>query len=227
MHIETECPRCHTRFRVQPALAGKPMRCPADGCRTVFVVRDVAAGAPRPTPAPHGRPQQSGSVGDLIPILPAEQAAPGAPPERAAGRLTDLIPLAPAEAAPADLPLERAPSWHEPPPVRRPPGGPPEGRETVVEGRTSPEGPEEDTATDDGPRVFQPGAWERPAVRRGAGAPPATPEAPVPAPGQPPESVVTLEHDEAHEPHRPRGRWARWVIVPFFVAVLGGLGAGV
>jgi hypothetical protein len=100
--ISIVCPRCNTSYQVQDELRGKAIRCPVPTCRTVFQVGDVAAPPPvgprAQAPAPAGAPQQSGSVGDLVPLLPTE---PGAQP---------VVPLLPAEAAP---------NWHDAPPVRR------------------------------------------------------------------------------------------------------------
>jgi hypothetical protein len=62
------------------------MRGPNPLCRTIFEVRDVSAPAPPPVPPPAAVPAppglRSGSVGDMVPILSAEIAAPdqSAPP---------------------------------------------------------------------------------------------------------------------------------------------------
>lgn len=76
MHLKTTCPRCHTTYQVEPALRGKHMRCPRQECRFVFEIRDAdgpASPIAPPTPARH----VTGGVGDLVPILQAEQADPG------------------------------------------------------------------------------------------------------------------------------------------------------
>jgi hypothetical protein len=66
-------------------MRGKRTRCPNPPCRAVFEVRDEIAAAPAPSSASEatlpGR-QVSGSVSDLLPLLPAEQVSPAeaAPP---------------------------------------------------------------------------------------------------------------------------------------------------
>jgi outer membrane protein assembly factor BamB len=120
--IAVVCPRCKRTFHLQPELQGQAIRCP--GCGYIFLVeqaeppRTPAAGRPGPTSTQH-----TGSVGDLIPILPAEAAPlpnPAQPPSLSS-HVSDLLPLVESEPAnPENVPLERTPSWHEPPPVRRP-----------------------------------------------------------------------------------------------------------
>src|SRR5947207_5337000 len=95
--ITAVCPGCKTSYQVQDSLRGKPMRCPQPTCRTVFVVDDPAA-RPASQPAPG---QQTGSVGEVIPLLPVEDAPPA--PPREAPHVGDLLELLPAEAA--DPPL--------------------------------------------------------------------------------------------------------------------------
>src|SRR5437867_6312705 len=83
MHIKTRCPRCENTYQVDPGLKGKRMRCPNTLCRAVFEVQDVAqapASPVQPSP-PAPTPVRSGKVGDIVPMLPAEAAAPVAPPE--------------------------------------------------------------------------------------------------------------------------------------------------
>jgi hypothetical protein len=91
MHIKTLCPMCGSTYQVDPGLKGKRMRCPNAICRHIFEVHDVAEPvAPvvplpaAPTPVPIPVPPRSGSVGDVVPILPAEIAAleKPAPPRR-------------------------------------------------------------------------------------------------------------------------------------------------
>jgi outer membrane protein assembly factor BamB len=138
-------------------MRGKRMRCTT--CREVFEVRDEAAAGPEadggagpapeapgaespPPQVPAAGPPQAGSLGDLVPILPAEAAdndpwasetkwarpepslAPETPPRE------EVIPLLPAEIAypfqPDLAPAEA--SWQQPPPVRGAPAKAPEAR---------------------------------------------------------------------------------------------------
>jgi hypothetical protein len=119
--INATCPACQTRYQVQPTLRGKPMRCPNAKCRKVFVVPNgegekarrpdgSAPEARRPVP---GKPQRSGAVGEIVPILPAEEI----------GLTPDSEAVAPAPVSPP--PAKREPdkagqSWRDaPPPVRK------------------------------------------------------------------------------------------------------------
>lgn len=47
--ITAECPHCRNRFRLQPQMLGKTMRCPNLSCRQVFLVTPGAAGAEEPS----------------------------------------------------------------------------------------------------------------------------------------------------------------------------------
>jgi hypothetical protein len=116
--INAVCPTCQTRYQVQPTLRGQPMRCPNEKCRKVFVVpngegerprrADAAPEARRPGPA---APQQTGSVGDLVPILPSEI---NPLPEEAPPEATPPV-RTPSKPEPEPAP----PSWRDaPPPVR-------------------------------------------------------------------------------------------------------------
>ena len=96
MKITTICPGCRTPWHVEPSLRGQRMRCPNGSCREVFEVREAPAvsppapaNAPRPaeppvSPAAPVRPgAMAGSVGEMVPILAAEQV--GGPPVTAPG----------------------------------------------------------------------------------------------------------------------------------------------
>jgi outer membrane protein assembly factor BamB len=76
-HISVSCPQCESRYQVEPDLRGKLMRCPNPLCRFIFEVRDDALETERivPPPAeplPVPRNQVSGTVGEILPILPVE-----------------------------------------------------------------------------------------------------------------------------------------------------------
>src|SRR5689334_15353137 len=82
MHITAVCPGCGTSYQLSPTLRGQSMRCPLPTCRTVFTVGGDPPASPPPSPPPPippGRTQVSGSVGDIVPILSAESAAPPKP----------------------------------------------------------------------------------------------------------------------------------------------------
>jgi hypothetical protein len=137
VQITVGCPKCETKYHLDPELRGQRMRCPNAQCRAVFEVRPLGEAPPAELPrrsegstvgpAAPVVEQTSGNVGDMVPILPAEAAAPDNPVEgSAAETLHDaptppsLLPDAPLQAAEAaDMPAEKA--WHEPPPARRPP----------------------------------------------------------------------------------------------------------
>jgi len=105
--ITAYCPSCRTAWRLKPELVGQKMRCPNPACREIFVVQDggspaPASGASAPEsdddlsvpldvktrvvvdgPNRDEGNQYSGSVGDILPILPAEPV--GEPPPAPAG----------------------------------------------------------------------------------------------------------------------------------------------
>src|SRR5262245_23986238 len=134
--ITVVCPSCKASYEVQDSLRGKSMRCPQPTCRKVFLVDDAPApppSAPKTMPAIFGpaSSQMGGSVGDLIPLLPAEDVE-SRPPAKDS-HIGDFLELLPAEVAdPEPLPLEviqpdtavPAPDWSSPPPVRRTPKAP-------------------------------------------------------------------------------------------------------
>jgi outer membrane protein assembly factor BamB len=135
VHVTAVCPFCQVSYQVQPTLRGQPIRCPNGACRKVFVVgadlpeqggvADSAARAASQAPANGSR---SGSVGELVPILPASAAPAPAPEPPGSKHVGEMVPLVPAEPAVPPPPAE-APSWAlAPPPLRRgatPPEPPP------------------------------------------------------------------------------------------------------
>ena len=81
MPINTVCPECDSRFRLQDSMHGQSMRCPV--CKKVFVAKDLGEAAaakpvevPPPPPAPP-RPRsdapntnfRSGNVADFVPLI--------------------------------------------------------------------------------------------------------------------------------------------------------------
>jgi hypothetical protein len=248
MNIATVCPACHTRWHVDPGLRGKRMRCPNALCREVFVVADEvpapaapAAPAALAPPAPPAARLVAGSVGELVPVLSAEQAEPQPdaeePPAAApapAAAVSEQVPLLPAEGADGAEPAapQEVFSWEAPPPVRgpsAPPAGPaaaeppsPAVAETAFTRLPEPRAGLPPASARDhvqelpgGPVVRDWGSWEPPPVRA-AGAtdavePSSKPGGPAPAPVAPAVRV------------RRRMRW----VVAAVVVGLGGLVAGI
>lgn len=100
----TICPGCHTRYQVAEVLRGQRFRCRNSVCKRVFLVRTEEP-PPTSTPMTPSRPssrstsqnQQSGLVGDMIPILPSEEATaplpfPAPTGNKKAGQPGDINP---------------------------------------------------------------------------------------------------------------------------------------
>jgi outer membrane protein assembly factor BamB len=111
-------------------LIGRTIRCPNNDCRLEFAVGvDAPPDDPPPSPVPKspnrgqsGGTQWSGSVDDLIPMLPAETVEPHSTGDEGGSKhVSDMVPVVEAEAAPRD-PVEV--SWNQPPPVRGAPTRP-------------------------------------------------------------------------------------------------------
>jgi hypothetical protein len=112
VHITTVCPFCQTSYQVQSALRGQPIRCPNAVCRKVFTI------APE-TAVKAGASQRSGSVGDMVPILPAEPVTP-ADGGISSKHVSEMVPLAPVEpAAPTAEAKSSDGDWWQGPPVVR------------------------------------------------------------------------------------------------------------
>jgi hypothetical protein len=228
VHIIVVCPKCQTRYQIDPAFRGVKMRCPNETCRFVFEAREEnQTPPPRPTakaPAPAakqrpgGTAQWSGNVGDAVPVLPAESAKPSteapswqsAPPQRR-GAPSAPPPVEPAPSAPTDWrnappPPKRSTEpvradWRQAPPPR--PGEVPPGDGVEELEEVAPAAP----------------SWESaPPPRRGAAAEEETVE--------PVEEVGPVEavEEEVH-PVRKRGRRnliIAGLIVLLLVGVIGG-----
>jgi outer membrane protein assembly factor BamB len=128
VHITAVCPACQSSYQLEESLRGQTIRCPNPQCRKPFTVAANGAPAepaarssrgPRIDPAPP-MSQRSGSVGDLVPILPAEPLAALPPseagPDARGGQVGETVPLLEAEGA---APAGELPAWMQPPPVRR------------------------------------------------------------------------------------------------------------
>jgi hypothetical protein len=251
VHIIVVCPKCQTRYQIDPAFRGVRMRCPNNDCRAVFDAREVTDSPPppaanRPTDGPRprsgGTPQWSGNVGEVVPVLPAETAKPAteAPSWRNAPppRRPDAPNTAPPAAAP---PPQRATNpvhgdWRQEPPPRPGSAGvvppppprakgvaPPPRPGGAVPGRASSR-PEAAPPPDEvlDEVVPEVPSWEQaPPPRRGAGA----------VEEEPAEVVAPAEeaHEEYHHPARKRGLRNLLFIGGFVLVILcvGGGGIGI
>ncbi len=257
--IPVVCPHCETRFQLQGELVGKRMRCPNATCRQTFVVQPEgqAPEAAPETPAPFQPPvltqppQKAGSVGDLVPILPAvfvevtpeepEASEPAAAPEQ---------PWAETPAAKAEEAAPRSPpGWMQAPPVRtdrrtaapptvpmpqvpepKPASAPAQASADTEEGKTiapvavAPEATMD--ASTDGPTELAAGLWDAPPVRQGLDAE----DMMFPAEGTfdtfPDSAPDTTVADEAQPPARGSRR-NLWIAVAIFGLAAGGVGLGI
>src|SRR5438067_2189504 len=123
MLISVVCPRCQSRYQVDAGLRGKRMRCLNPICRAAFEVRaedePAVSEAPKPAEAAPNKPTQvSGSVADLVPILPAEVVEPEpAPPPP----VPPPVPVSRPQAPPTEKPKAKPPELLPPPPPVPPP----------------------------------------------------------------------------------------------------------
>jgi hypothetical protein len=138
VHITALCPFCRSAYQVEAALRGQLVRCPNASCRKIFPVPAEKPGTDAPAPPkPPSNGPRSGSVGDLVPILPAEQAAPSpeqakpadgdwwqSPPpmgtQAGPGNERQAPPARPPAAPAAGTPASDAAWWRDAPPVRHP-----------------------------------------------------------------------------------------------------------
>jgi outer membrane protein assembly factor BamB len=81
VHISVVCPRCLSRYFLEPSMKGQKMRCPNSSCREIFEVKEEPAEAPSletspdvvsPLPGPSKQPDEY-TLGDAIPFLPVER----------------------------------------------------------------------------------------------------------------------------------------------------------
>jgi outer membrane protein assembly factor BamB len=137
VHINVICPKCNVRLRMADTMRGIRVRCPNQACGATFEVQEAGESAP-PAPAAPAAPARpavkpppshgSGSVGDMVPILTAEQAnaAPAPkPPGRGAqvqNHVANELPMLQAEVAqgtPSGAPAEPTDWRSAPPPAKR------------------------------------------------------------------------------------------------------------
>ena len=149
MHISVACPRCQTRYQLDPNLLGKQMRCPNAMCRAVFEVRED--GKQPPPAATTDKPElpttpMSGSVGEVVPILTAEAVQPPSKPAR-----RESTPAAGRPDIPASR-VEKTPAKPKPA-VEKPPGDTLRDLEDALAGDSSPVSTAESQAWDAPPPV--------------------------------------------------------------------------
>src|SRR5262245_47058807 len=139
--ITTVCPACATRYQVASSLQGVTIRCPNSSCGRPFVVKEAGQESNGPGPV-------NGGVGDMVPLVPAEEAA-GAEPRKDTGvHVEEVLPVFDAEVAEAQPPKSsESASWKDAPPVRR---GPDAERPP---GKSRPPSGERPSRKSDGPRV--------------------------------------------------------------------------
>jgi hypothetical protein len=228
MKITVVCPRCETRSHLEEEMRGKRIFCPT--CRHVFEVQaeeDKPPTAPSPpaTPVPGQTTVTSGSVSDLVQLLPAQLAEPAPAPPRA----LDPRPIVPPPPKPPEPRLVRP----KEPPTKKPSEPVPQARKPVEAPVVAPQQAPPDEApldfpgdfpgddspdgaaqTDGGPQEVGPGTWEAPPVR-GVAMEPATALAtaekviPVSAPG--------LQRG----PTRGRSHWSLLIIASMGTILFG------
>ena len=266
MRIAVCCPRCHSRYELDPGLRGQIIRCPNQVCRAAFQVQEdngeAVGGSPEVTPHVPNRAgqiqaeedasaaqHQSGSVGEIVPILGAEEAESASPTEEhgapagqaSGGDVENLFPLLPTEpAAPPE-----APSWHQPPPVRNRPAVPADVPEPVApppEPRWQDAPPpvrKPDTGAAAPPAPQRPLPRTQPSVDAGSGTPQAPPSPPgmsTPPPVRRPAGSGTSRPAAAEEaPPAPAAdlhgvpttRRHAWRFIVVLLLVVGGVFGGV
>ncbi|MBI3407124.1 MAG: PQQ-binding-like beta-propeller repeat protein [Planctomycetes bacterium] len=219
MQISVTCPQCQSTYQLDPSMRGKRMRCLNTICRTLFEIKvdgeAEAATRSSPTAPPPGavgrvHSLQTGSVGDMIQVLPAalEEApapaamaeAPAAPTALAPPPVRQVVPL------PSDVPTPPAP---EPSSDFDFPG--------------DPDLPESDDASQPsvGPRELAPGNWDAPPVRHGDANNVMPSFAPTEAVQTPTAPTVATE---APKPTKSGRR--SLVLIAIMLIVLGGLAGG-
>lgn len=197
MQITVTCPHCEERFHVDADLRGKRMRCPQPLCRAIF---EVPRETEKPPPTAPSAGVITGSVTDLIPLLPADFAEPVKARE----------PVAKKAPRPASQePVVRKPSVTPAPAPEAPSDFPDDfpGDDDVLGG---------DPAVVEGPQEIGPGTWEAPPIRGMA-------EEPAPVTtmvASPPAEPVRVE-----APAAGHGARRRAMLVFGVIAVLG-IGAG-
>jgi outer membrane protein assembly factor BamB len=207
MTITVVCPHCEVRYTVAADLLGKRMRCPNQLCRAIFEVRadkepPVTAPAAPQTAAP-AVSVVTGSVTDLLPVLPAEFAQPPATPQ----------PVAPPRPI-LHEPLVRKPVT--PPPPRPAPATPERPIPDFPGDFPGDDGDDGAQAVAEGPQEIGPGTWEAPPVR-GIAATDATGTSLAP-----PAELSPIEASPAGHSARRRALIVFGVLV--LLLVLGGIG---
>jgi outer membrane protein assembly factor BamB len=240
VHITVHCPGCFRRYQLDPQMEGRQLQCPNPVCRTIFEVhatpevKEESIYPLEPVPPdtrdatvpPAGKVSWTGSVGDLVPILEAAE-------------VVDVSqPVAPADAL--DIPEveapREAPSWQQPPPVRKPrtpdpnperllqpPSPAPVQPPTVEAEPTTPKPPPRKKAPKtmhalpEGPLDPPTESWEPPPVRR-------SPEMETAHESEPPvwlPAALGTEGDDVQAGARRRSLWLIAVLSSVVVGLVG------
>ncbi|MCS6849593.1 MAG: PQQ-binding-like beta-propeller repeat protein, partial [Gemmataceae bacterium] len=229
MKIAVRCPRCQTEYRLNPELRGQRILCPNLACGEVFEAWPMPEVMPG---LPPGREEQrgtsagggyvSGSVGELVPIIPAEPALAPLPPEEAHLEVVAPTPPAPTPPEPGSGPSAPTPRRSPAVPSERTPrDGPPHAARRSPK-ETLPAGTWADTSP------------PPPPVRRGpseAGSTFGVPSPPTPPPpladggtaATQATAVTDLPPSEDEQPNAARRRapWLIALMLSVLVAVLG------
>lgn len=192
-------------------MRGKATRCKNPVCGAVFLVEELPEAAPDISnvsagakPAPYeATPAQhwSGSVSDMVPILPAEEEPrpEGQNPPAPAAKVIPFMPASPVSGAPA----QDAASWREPPPVRRSPGTPAEPPAAPARQEPMPELKAPPQAKTEAPRKAS--SADTTKVIRKASAPTVRPVSSAPTPTLTPSSPVEAAPGSWEPPPVRRG----------------------
>jgi outer membrane protein assembly factor BamB len=156
-HVAVLCPRCQSRYQVEPGLVGKRMRCPNALCRHIFEVHEAApaADATSEAMAEMKSPAGAGTVGEFVQILPAELARPPEP----------IKPAPPAEPTPLAEPAPPVEAIVAPPQRIAPAADAPTPDDGLLDDFPTDDDSAEGPVAPDGPAQVNAGTWEAPPVR--------------------------------------------------------------
>ncbi|MCI0378977.1 MAG: PQQ-binding-like beta-propeller repeat protein [Gemmataceae bacterium] len=203
VHLSVTCPLCQSTYQVVEALRGKRMRCLNTICRAVFEVRaEGESGPPAVAPASENKP--TGSVEEMVPLLPAEIAVPEGPPKKTTA----------------------TPSWQTPPPVRitrqAAEGVPlPYGRGSDSEPGTVRSRSEATSQSEGGPLTPDPSPPQGRGEKSPAGLASLEPDL-----GELEEETSPAKKNESPRPARRLARRRSTGLIALLLALLAGIGTG-